>query len=167
MPITNNITRLLDSRKIRYTAFELPTEKLGAKETARLLNVPVEMVYKTIVVFRDKPGKPILAVIPGNSELDLKALATFLGEKKVRVPTQREAEQSTGLQAGGISPLALINKGFQIIIDDSVQNFPEIHVSGGQRGLNIRLPVADLVHLTRARFAAVCAASSEDDPEYA
>jgi Cys-tRNA(Pro)/Cys-tRNA(Cys) deacylase len=155
MPTTNNVTRFLDSKKVKYTAFELPAEKLGALETARRLNVPLEQVFKTIVATRDKPGKPILAVIPGNCALDLKALAAVLGEKKIHLPTQREAEQLTGLQAGGISPLALINKGFQVIIDQSAQSFTEIHVSGGQRGLNIRMPVSDLSNLVRARFATI------------
>ncbi len=159
MGVTNNVTRLLDSKKIKYTIFELPKEKLGALETARRLNVPAEQVFKTIVTRREKAGspvgKPILAVIPGNRALDLKALAAVLGEKKVQLATQREAEQLTGLQAGGISPLALINKGFQVVIDQSAQNFPEIHVSGGQRGLNLRLPVAGLVNLVRAQLAAI------------
>jgi Cys-tRNA(Pro)/Cys-tRNA(Cys) deacylase len=119
------------------------------------LSVPPEQVFKTIVVVREQPGKAILALVPGDRALDLKALAAALGEKKVHLPTQREAEQLTGLQAGGISPLALINKGFQVIIDQSAQNFPEIHVSGGQRGLNIRLPVDNLASLVRARFAAI------------
>ena len=79
-----------------------------------------------------------------------------MGEKKVYLPTEREAEQLTGLQAGGISPLALINKGFQVVLDSSAQNYPEIHVSGGQRGLNIKLAVADLAKLTNACFARVC-----------
>ena len=162
---TNNITRLLDSKKIKYTAFALPPEKLGAQETARRLNVPPEQVFKTIVAKRDKPGKPILAVIPGPCELDLKALATALGEKKVHLTTQREAETLTGLQAGGISPLALINKGFQVVIDSAAQNFEEIHVSGGQRGLNLRLPVKALAELTRARFAQVGAPSEQDELE--
>jgi len=151
----NNITRLLDSRKISYTAFETPIEKLGALETAKFLNVPPETVFKTIVVIRDKPKKPILAVIPGPTSVELKLLAAVLGEKKVYLPTEREAEQLTGLQAGGISPLALINKGFQMVIDSAAQNFDEIHVSGGQRGLNIKLPVADLIKLTNARIASI------------
>jgi len=88
--------------------------------------------------------------------LDLKSLAAFLGEKKIHLPTEREAEQITGLQAGGISPLALINKGFQVVIDFAAQNYSEIHVSGGQRGLNIKLPVAELIRLTNARVASIC-----------
>jgi Cys-tRNA(Pro)/Cys-tRNA(Cys) deacylase len=159
MAVTNNVTRFLDSKKVKYTVFELPAEKLGALETARMLKVPAEQVFKTIVARREKGGapggKPVLAVIPGNRALDLKALAAALGEKKAHLVTQREAEQLTGLQTGGISPLALINKGFQVVIDQSAQNFPEIHVSGGQRGLNLRLPVADLVTLVHAQLAAI------------
>jgi Cys-tRNA(Pro)/Cys-tRNA(Cys) deacylase len=154
MPIVNNVTRLLDSKKIPYKAFELPAEKLGADETSRLLGVDPELVYKTIVVTCLK-GKPILAVIPGPHHVDLKMLAAVLGEKKVSLPTEREAEALTGLKAGGISPLALINKGFQVWIAADAQNLSEIHVSGGQRGLNVRLSVASLSELTRARFAAI------------
>jgi Cys-tRNA(Pro)/Cys-tRNA(Cys) deacylase len=155
MPIVNNVTRFLDSCKIKYTAYELPIEKLGAIETARLLNIDSAIVFKTIVVTRDKPKKPLLVVVPGNSTVDLKLVAAALNEKKVYLPTEREAEELTGLQAGGISPLALINKGFQVVIDSSAQNFNEIHISGGQRGLNIKLSVADLGKLTNARFGKV------------
>jgi len=155
MPIANNVTRLLQSKKIAFTAYETPAEKLGALETARLLNVPIEMVFKTIVVTREKPGKPILVIIPGHHEVDLKAVAQAVGEKKVHLPTEKEAERLTGLQAGGISPLALINKGFQMVLDETARLYPEIHVSGGQRGLNIRLPVPALLSLTNASVAAV------------
>jgi Cys-tRNA(Pro)/Cys-tRNA(Cys) deacylase len=154
MVIVNNITRLLASRKIPYQAFELPAEKYGADETARLLGVEPELVYKTIVITRPR-GKSILAVIPGPNRVDLKRLANALGEKKVNLPTEREAEELTGLQAGGISPLALLSKGFQVIIDSVAQTRAEIHVSGGQRGLNIRLSVKALADLTHARFADV------------
>jgi len=159
----NNITRLLDSKKIPYQAFELPAKKLGARETARLLGVDPELVYKTIVITRPK-GKPILVVIPGPSRVDLKLLASALSEKKVILPTEREAEALTGLQAGGISPLALVNKGFQVVIDSAAKTKSEVHVSGGQRGLNIRLPVDALAGLTHARFARV-SVPDMDDPD--
>jgi Cys-tRNA(Pro)/Cys-tRNA(Cys) deacylase len=152
--IINNVTRLLDSKKIPYQAFELPAEKRGALETAHLLGVDPELVYKTIVVTRPK-GKPVLAVIPGPNRVDLKLLAAALGEKKLSLPTEREAEELTGLQAGGISPLALLNKGFQVVLDSAAETRPEVHVSGGQRGLNLRLPVGALAELTRARFAVI------------
>jgi Cys-tRNA(Pro)/Cys-tRNA(Cys) deacylase len=153
---TNNITRMLDAKKITFTAYELPLEKMGAVETARYLGVPLAEVFKTIVVKREGKGKPILAVVPGSAEVDLKRLAKVLGEKKLLLPNEHEAEQITGLQAGGISPLALINKGFQVVLDSSAQNYPQIHVSGGQRGLNIRLPVDALVMLTNARTDGIC-----------
>lgn len=161
MPMVNNITRLLDSRKVLYQAFELPAEKLGARETAQLLNVDPALVYKTIVVTRIS-GKPILAVIPGPNRVDLKLLAAALGEKKVSLPTEREAETLTGLQAGGISPLALVGKGFQVMIDSAAQGCPAIHISGGQRGLNIRLPVQSLAELTHARFDRISLPEAEN-----
>jgi len=151
----NNVTRLLVQQKIKYQVFELPTEKLGAEETAERLGVPLEVVFKTIVVRREGRGKPILAVVPGTRDVDLKALALGAGEKKVFLTTQKEAEALTRLQAGGISPLALLNRGFQVVIDSSALDHQEIHISGGQRGMNIRLPSSDLIKLTNAKSAAI------------
>jgi Cys-tRNA(Pro)/Cys-tRNA(Cys) deacylase len=155
MPIVNNVTRLLDQRHIQYRAFELPAEKLGARGTAELLGIDPAVVFKTIVVTRDKPKKPLLVVVPGDSVVDLKLVAAALGEKKVYLPTEREAETLTGLQAGGISPLALINKGFRVLIDDAARKHATVHVSGGQRGLNIELSLDDLQKLTGAQLAPV------------
>lgn len=152
--ITNNVTRLLDSKHIEYELFELPVEKLGAIETAEYLGISPSITFKTIVVVHP-PAKPILCVIPGDLRVDLKAVAAFVGEKKVAVPSQDEAEKMTGLQAGGISPISLINKGFSVIIDSSALNYEKIHISGGQRGLNMKMAVTDLVKLTNARIAAI------------
>lgn len=154
MSVTNNVTRFLDSRKVKYAAHELPAEKLGALEAAQLMNVPEGQVFKTIVTKREK-GKPVLAVIPGPRVVDLKLLAAFLGEKKVHLPSEREAEQMTGLQAGGISPLALINKGFQVVIDSSAHSFDEIYISGGQRGLVIQIDVKSFIVLVNARMGTI------------
>jgi Cys-tRNA(Pro)/Cys-tRNA(Cys) deacylase len=153
--IKNNVTRLLDQKKVNYQVFELPPEKLGAEETAALLGVPLAVVFKTIVVKREGRGKAILAVVPGTGEVDLKALAKAVGEKKVNLATQGEAEALTRLQAGGISPLALINRGFQVVVDDTCLAHETVHISGGQRGLNIRLPVKDLLQLTGAHTAPI------------
>ena len=161
MPTVNNVTRFLDARKVSYKAFDTPPEKLGAMEVALLLDVEPDSVFKTIVVTRERPKKPLLIVVAGPSQVDLKKLASAIGEKKVYLPTEREAEQLTGLQAGGISPLALINKGFQVVIDASAQKFSEIHISGGQRGLNILIHVDDLVKLTNARIGQVSSPMGE------
>ena len=153
--IKNNVTRLLDSKKIKYKAFELSGEKLSALEAAQVLNIPPEEVYKSIVILRNKPKKPVLAVVSAESEADLKLIAAALGEKKVSLATQNEAEQLTGLLSGGISPLALINKGFTILLDEKALLLEELNVSGGQRELNVRLPVNDFLKLTGARTAPI------------
>jgi len=154
MTVTNNVTRLLIARDVKFTAHELPPEKLGAIEAAHFIGIPVEQAFKTIVTRREK-GKPVLALVPGSRVVDLKLLAAFLGEKKMSLPTEREAESMTGLQAGGISPLALINKGFQVVLDSAAQNLDEIYISGGQRGLNIQIQVDDLVNLTNASLGEI------------
>jgi Cys-tRNA(Pro)/Cys-tRNA(Cys) deacylase len=120
------------------------------------LSIPPEQVFKTIVVTREGKGKPILAIIPGTGEVDLKALARAVGEKKLSLPTERQAEKLTGLQAGGISPLALLNHGFQMVLDASAELFESIHVSGGQRGLNICLPVSALEDLIHPQIVEIC-----------
>ncbi len=151
----NNVTRMLEKRGIPYTAYELPREKLGALETARLLNVPPERVFKTIVVVHSGRGKPLLAVVSATQEVNLKAVAQVVGEKKVHLPPQKEAERLTGLQAGGISPLALLGRGFTVILDASATEADFLHISGGQRGLNLRLQVSDFLKLTNARVAPI------------
>lgn len=147
MPV-NNVIRMLESRKIAFQAFETPIEELGAQGTAEFLKIPINLIYKTIVVKRESSGKPVLAIVPGNCRVDLKLLAAFLGEKKLLLTTKDEAEKLTGLQTGGISPLALINKGFTMILDETAREHETIHISGGMRGLNIRLPVKDLIEIT-------------------
>jgi Cys-tRNA(Pro)/Cys-tRNA(Cys) deacylase len=153
--IRNNITRMLDAQNIHYTPYELPAEKISALEAAEIMEVPPQEVFKTIVVKRLRRGKAILAMVPGPNEVDLKRLAKALGEKKLVLATRREAEQLTGLQVGGISPLALINKGFQMVLDASAEDYEDIYISGGQRGLDIHLPVRDLTRLTKAKIAPI------------
>lgn len=156
MAFKNNATRLLDSRKIAYTLFELDGDKHTAEETASRLGVPEDHVYKTLVVLREAPGrKPMLVMTPAGRELDLKALATALGEKKLKMAAQAEAERLTGLQVGGISALALLNKGFEIYLTEEARALPFIHVSAGDRRANLRLAVADLVAVTGAKWVGI------------
>lgn len=155
MTISNNVTRMLTAKKIKFEAHALPEEKLGAVEAANHLGVEAHQVYKTIVAVRTTPGKPILAVIPGDKELDLKLLATAVKEKKIKLATHSQAEVLTGLQTGGISPLALINKGFQVVLDESIRSQDQIFISGGQRGLNIELSPKDLIKLVKGRTAQI------------
>jgi len=152
MPRTNNVIRFLDSKGVAYNAFETKNEKLGALETARFLNVDPDQVFKSIVISRGGNVKPILAIIPGTGKVDLKKVANAAGIKKVILPTEKEAEALTGLQTGGISPLALLNKGFDFFLDETAFVFERIHISGGQRGLNIALHPQVLQDLIRAKI---------------
>lgn len=163
--IRTNVTRLLDARKIAYDAVEYdPSSFHSADAVAALIGVPPGRVFKTIVVLRAaRSARPILAIVPGDREVDLKRLATELGEKKLRVAPQREAESLTKLQVGGISALALINKGFDVALDRAAEAFHDagIYVSGGQRGLNIRIAPRDLIALTGARLVDASAIREE------
>ncbi len=150
MALTNNITRFLDSREVQYHLFNFPPEKLSAVEVAERLNLNPNHVFKSIVLKRQPKKKLILAVIPGPFEVDLRKVAVWIGEKKVFLPTETEAEELTGFQVGGISPLALYNKGFQVLLDESALKLTDIVISGGQRGFQIQLPVKNLVDITGA-----------------
>ncbi len=160
--------RLLESRNIAYVAREYDASGAfhSAEQAAQLIGAPVETVYKTLVVLRDpssfdyrsggsgrapKSGKPILVLIAAPREVDLKLLAKSLSEKKLRMATQREAESLTGLQVGGISALTLLNRGFEICIDEPALALDQIHVSAGARGVDLQLAVKDLIAVTRAR----------------
>jgi Cys-tRNA(Pro)/Cys-tRNA(Cys) deacylase len=131
--VKNNVTRMLESRGIPFQAFDLPVEKVSALETAQILGVEPDLIYKTIVVTRVERGKPILALVPAPREVDLKALARAVGEKKVHLASQKQAEQLTGLQVGGISPLALLQRGFQVVVDISAQSMDESQCSCNQQ----------------------------------
>lgn len=153
MPATNNVTRMLDAQHIPYRICAVPEKKLTAIEVASYLKTPAEKVYKTIVFERGQNGKAILAIVPATAEVNSKKLANAVGEKKVSVTTLEEAEVLTGLRAGGISPLALIHKGFQTILDKSALGKVEIIISGGQWGLQIAISPKDLISLTNAQCA--------------
>ena len=94
----------------------------------------------------------MLVIIPGPATLDLKALAKATGYKKVKMATHDQAESLTGLLTGGISPLALIGKGFDIYLADEARQHATIAVSAGQRGANVELGVKELIKLTNARL---------------
>jgi Cys-tRNA(Pro)/Cys-tRNA(Cys) deacylase len=154
MPIKNNVTRLLDSRKIAYTTAEYDGSIFhSAEEVAQLIGVPVDQVYKTIVVLReDRTRKPLLVMVAGQREIDLKKLAASVGEKKLHIAKHDEAEKLTGLQVGGISALALLSKPFEVCLDRAALDFEHIHISGGQRGLDVQIGVKDLIALTKAKI---------------
>jgi Cys-tRNA(Pro)/Cys-tRNA(Cys) deacylase len=154
MEFRNNVTRVLDGKRIAYRVhlYDYDAGVQSAVEVAAAIGLPPEQVFKTLVVLPEEPNrKPMLVIIPGPETLDLKRFAKAAGLKKVKMSTHAQAETLTGLQTGGISPLALLNKGFQIYLSDQALAFDTIAVSAGQRGANLQLAVKDLIKLTNAR----------------
>jgi Cys-tRNA(Pro)/Cys-tRNA(Cys) deacylase len=145
-----NSMRALEARKVPYEVFTFPPEVHSASGVADAVGLPYEQVYKTLVALRTE-GKPMLIMIAGDRELDLKRMAKAVGEKKVRMASHREAEDLTGLQVGGISALALLNRPFDVFIDRPATGLSHVLVSAGKRGINLRLGVDDLIRVTRAR----------------
>lgn len=154
--VKTNAMRALDARHVAYDVFAYPPSIHSADEVARLLGVPPDRVFKTLVM---QTGEGytlanLLVMAPGDAEVDPRLLARGLGVKAVRMAPQREAERLTGLLVGGISPLALLDKRFAVYLDARAEAFERIYLNGGQRGVNLCLRVADLVAVTGARFVA-------------
>ncbi len=149
-----NAMRLLEAKKVAYTAHYYDPAIHSAQGVAEALHIPAHQIFKTLVALPAAgKGRPLLAIVPGDNELDLKKLAEAADEKKLRMATQKEAESLTGLLVGGISALALLNKGFRVFLDASANDHSTILVNGGQRGINVQLAPKDLANVVNARVA--------------
>lgn len=142
--------RVLDGRRIPYDAFAYSETERDAAVIAALMGVPAGQVFKTLVVARPA-ARPLLVMVPADRRLDLKKLARAVGEKKLKLASHREAEALTGLQVGGISALALLDRSFGMVLDASAQGCERIYVSAGRRGLDLKVGVTDLLRVTGAR----------------
>jgi Cys-tRNA(Pro)/Cys-tRNA(Cys) deacylase len=151
---------VLDGRKIPYQVIEFPESIHDALGVAAHAGLPPETVYKTLVVQALDPStvaplrshKPLLILVAATRTLDPKKVAAALGVKRVGMARQAEAEQLTGLKVGGISALALLNRGFEVYVDEPAMLLDELVVSAGQRGLNLRLGVESFLTVTGARW---------------
>ena len=148
------VTRLLTGKKVTHRVFSYSPELTDSTQVAQSLGIPAEQVYKTLVAY-ETPKKRFLVMIPSRGQLDLKKLAKAVQAKKVRLATHREAESWTRLQVGGISALALLNRGFKVFLDESARSLEQVVVSAGERGTNVQLFVTDLLKLTNGRFVDV------------
>jgi Cys-tRNA(Pro)/Cys-tRNA(Cys) deacylase len=140
-----NAARVLDGLKMDYKLceYEIDESDLSAESVARKMGLPPEQVFKTLVARGDKTGV-LVACIPGNSELDLKAMATISGNKKVDMVPMKEIQQLTGYIRGGVSPIG-IKKHYPIFLDESAMKFPFISISAGARGSQIFISPGDLI----------------------
>ena len=145
-----NAARKLDELKIEYKIVEYPVdeEHLDAIHVAQEVGMPPAQVFKTLCVRGDKNGV-MFAVIPGDGELDLKAFAKVSGNKRAELVALKEVLPLTGYIRGGCSPLGA-KKNYPVYMDDSCNNWPEIAISAGQRGMQLVAAPADLQRATNA-----------------
>ena len=140
-----NAVRFLDSVKINYKLceYEVDESDLSAESVAKKVGLPPEQVFKTLVARGDKTGV-LMTCIPGNTELDLKAMATVSGDKNVEMIHVKEIQQLTGYIRGGVSPIGT-KKHYPIFLDESAMRFPSISISAGARGSQIFITPDDLI----------------------
>ena len=148
--------RVLDARKIPYKVHLFPDSIRDAVQVAAALGMQPSQVFKTLVLVQDETSKthPLLFMVPANREVDLRLFARAIGVKSVHMASHDQAEKLTGLKVGGISALALLNRPFIVYIDESAQDFAEILVSAGQRGVDLQLNIEDLITVTDAQLVA-------------
>ncbi len=154
--IKTNVLRHLDAAKIPYETreYDVSDENYDGTLVAAKVNLPAEMIYKTLVLTGDKT-KYLVCVIPVEKELDLKAVARATGNKSVAMLPQKELLPFTGYLRGGCSPIGM-KKAFPTFLQEDAQNLERISVSAGVRGCQVILSVDALVTCTKAVFAALC-----------
>ncbi len=150
-----NAVRLLDQLAIRYELreYEVDPENLAAQTVAAKIGLPAQQVFKTLVARGDRNGI-CMAVIPGDAELDLKALAAASGDRKVQLVPVKELQALTGYIRGGVTALAA-KKDFPVYADESIESFDTISISAGLRGMQILIAPHDYLNVTKATLAAL------------
>ena len=150
-----NAARLLDKAGLKYNLipYEFDENDLAAQHVADSLGQDIAKVFKTLVLHGDKTGH-IVAVIPGNMEVDLKALAKVSGNKKVEMIAMKDLLQVTGYIRGGCSPVGM-KKRFPTYFHTTALDQDVIYVSAGVRGLQIEISPQDLINFVQAKIADV------------
>lgn len=145
-----NAMRMLDRAGIDYDykEYEYDENDLDGHHVAEYLGVPYEEVFKTLVAVTDK-GEYLVYCICVDDEIDLKKAARLAGEKRVEMIHVKDLLNVTGYIRGGCSPIGM-KKKFRTFIDEMIELVDSVSVSGGQRGLQIRLKPSDLVSFTDA-----------------
>jgi Cys-tRNA(Pro)/Cys-tRNA(Cys) deacylase len=161
MPQKTNAARLLDQMGIRYElrTYEVDIDDLAAETVAAKIGLPPEQVFKTLVARGDR-GKDrskdrngiVMAVIPGDQELNLKALAAAAGERKIQLVPVKELQSITGYIRGGVTALAA-KRDFPVYVDEAIELFDVVSISAGVRGLQILIAPTDYLRATKGTIA--------------
>ena len=150
MAAKTNAARLLDQLHIDYQlrAYEVDPSDLAAETVAAKIGLPAEQVFKTLVARGERNGV-CMAVVPGDQELNLKALAQAAGERKIELVPVKDLQALAGYVRGGVTALAA-KREFRVYVDESIQLFEVISISAGMRGLQILLAPTDYLNATKA-----------------
>lgn len=147
-----NSIRSLESRKIPHKIHSYDARIRDAQAVAEAVGMPAETVFKTLVAEVPSRKKPILVLLPCNRRLNLKRLAKAIGAKKVALAAHADAEKLTGLQVGGISPLALLHKRWQVYLDRRALEETHLVISAGERGMQVRLETKAFIDLVSCQI---------------
>ena len=145
-----NAVRLLDSLKVKYELreYEVDPDDLAAETVASKIGLPPEQVFKTLLARGDRNG-PAFAVVPGNYEVDYKALAKLSGDRKVELVSLKEVQPLTGYIRGGVTVLGA-KKDYPVYADETIELWDLVSISAGVRGTQILIAPADYLRITNA-----------------
>jgi Cys-tRNA(Pro)/Cys-tRNA(Cys) deacylase len=154
-----NAARLLDEMGIRYELreYEVDPNDLAAETVAAKIGLPTEQVFKTLVARAEGKNNRdgvVMAVVPGDQELNLKALASAVGERKIQLVPVKELQSLTGYIRGGVTALGG-KRDFPVYVDETLELFDVISISAGVRGLQILMAPADYLRATKGTIAAI------------
>jgi Cys-tRNA(Pro)/Cys-tRNA(Cys) deacylase len=153
--VKTNAARLLDAQGVAYEVREytVDPDDLAAESVALKIGLPAEQVFKTLVARGDKNGI-CFAVVPGDQQLDLKALAHLTGDKKIDTVALKDVQPLTGYIRGGVTALAA-KKNYPVFADETIELFDIISVSAGMRGAQLVLAPADYLRVTGAKVGPI------------
>jgi Cys-tRNA(Pro)/Cys-tRNA(Cys) deacylase len=153
--LKTNATRILDSLSIPYELreYDVDPHDLTAETVARKIGLPLDQVFKTLVVRGDRGGV-YLAVIPGNAELDAKALTRATGDRSVQMVPLKDVQPLTGYIRGGVTAIGA-KKKYPVYIDETIELFEVVSISAGARGTQILLAPADYIRVVEGTLASI------------
>ena len=155
MAAKTNAVRLIEQAGVacELREYTLSMEEFTATRVAEIIGMEPDQVFKTLVAIGERNG-PCFAVIPANTELDLKALAVAHGDRKVALASLKEVQPLTGYERGAVTVIGA-TKPFPVYLDEIAELFEEIAVSAGAKGLQVVLKTADYMEMTGARIATI------------
>jgi Cys-tRNA(Pro)/Cys-tRNA(Cys) deacylase len=153
--VKTNAVRILEEAQVPFDLreYEVDPDDLAAETVARKIGLPASQVFKTLVVRGDRNGVA-LAVIPGDAELNLKALAKATGDRKAELAPLKEVQPLTGYVRGGVTALAC-KRDYPIYLDETAILYDVISISAGVRGTQVLLNPYDYARITRATLAEI------------